>query len=342
MTGYNHYPDCGCGWCVKGRAAERDYYMKLIADGSIWSSGNLPRYESFVDPNAKCPVCGEPVFFYKSPYGGRVFFDSLGPPWPKHPCTDNLKTVMKCQETSLSRSSERLYPAFGGGQKYSRYQWRPLIYTYFKRGDIDIISPERYDSYRYQNRYRDFEGDFLFLPLNSVGSSPMFWRWSDICIGFIEISIMLDKEERFLVPSFVDTLSDFKSAEANDMNPTPAQLSRIAHWARAQAKMAGSNKANMYEHYEAAIKSFEQALELDPNNDQSPIWLLLLGHMYRDGLGCEVNPEKAFKFLFDSVKIPNKSSAEDISDLYRKGFGTPINLDKAKFFYDLSKTLPDW
>jgi hypothetical protein len=29
------------------------------------------------------------VFFYRSPYDGRVFFDALGPPWPKHPCTDN-------------------------------------------------------------------------------------------------------------------------------------------------------------------------------------------------------------------------------------------------------------
>jgi hypothetical protein len=27
------------------------------------------------------------VYYYESPYGGRVFFDSLGPPWPKHPCT---------------------------------------------------------------------------------------------------------------------------------------------------------------------------------------------------------------------------------------------------------------
>src|SRR5688572_22851308 len=45
-------------------------------------------YESFVNPNASCPVCGERVFFYQSILGGRVFFDELGPPWPKHPCTD--------------------------------------------------------------------------------------------------------------------------------------------------------------------------------------------------------------------------------------------------------------
>jgi hypothetical protein len=44
--------------------------------------------ESFTIPNARCPVCFASVFFYRSPEGGRVFFDELGPPWPKHPCTD--------------------------------------------------------------------------------------------------------------------------------------------------------------------------------------------------------------------------------------------------------------
>ena len=46
-------------------------------------------YPSYINPNARCPVCGADVYFYQSPYGGRVFFDELGPPWPKHPCTDN-------------------------------------------------------------------------------------------------------------------------------------------------------------------------------------------------------------------------------------------------------------
>lgn len=40
-----------------------------------------------VVPNAECPVCGAPVFFYRNEYGSKVFFDELGPPWPKHPCT---------------------------------------------------------------------------------------------------------------------------------------------------------------------------------------------------------------------------------------------------------------
>lgn len=40
-----------------------------------------------VRPNGECPVCKQPVFFYQNANGSRVFFDELGPPWPKHPCT---------------------------------------------------------------------------------------------------------------------------------------------------------------------------------------------------------------------------------------------------------------
>lgn len=41
----------------------------------------------YVNPSARCPICGASVYFYKSPFGGKVYFERLGPPWPKHPCT---------------------------------------------------------------------------------------------------------------------------------------------------------------------------------------------------------------------------------------------------------------
>lgn len=44
---------------------------------------------AFVNPNAKCPVCGASVFYYQNEHGSKVFFDELGPPWPKHPCENN-------------------------------------------------------------------------------------------------------------------------------------------------------------------------------------------------------------------------------------------------------------
>jgi hypothetical protein len=53
------------------------------------TTADFSTYDSYLNPNARCPVCGDAVFYYQSPFGGRVFFDDVGWPWPKHPCTDN-------------------------------------------------------------------------------------------------------------------------------------------------------------------------------------------------------------------------------------------------------------
>ena len=60
-------------------------------DARLFLDRNFARSTSgcFVNPNARCPVCGDAVFFYANQFGSRVYFDDLGPPWPKHPCTDN-------------------------------------------------------------------------------------------------------------------------------------------------------------------------------------------------------------------------------------------------------------
>ncbi|WP_299021200.1 hypothetical protein [uncultured Photobacterium sp.] len=46
-------------------------------------------FEAFTIPNVRCPVCGQFVFYYEHPNGGRVYFEELGPPWLKHPCTSH-------------------------------------------------------------------------------------------------------------------------------------------------------------------------------------------------------------------------------------------------------------
>ena len=93
MPGFNHYSHCGCGWCVKfgGGWGRRNFdadaaNARVILKERRYKEGS---YSScFVNPNALCPVCRAPVFFYANANGSRVFFDDLGPPWPKHGCTD--------------------------------------------------------------------------------------------------------------------------------------------------------------------------------------------------------------------------------------------------------------
>jgi hypothetical protein len=96
---WNHPSDCDCGWGGNGNFGNYGSYggygtgggcssFRSTINGEIFEFPFLT-YPSYVNPNARCPVCGASVYFYQSPYGGRVFFDELGPPWPKHPCTDN-------------------------------------------------------------------------------------------------------------------------------------------------------------------------------------------------------------------------------------------------------------
>jgi len=50
-------------------------------------------YRSFTHPNEDCPECHRPCFSYPNNGESKVFFDSLGPPWPKHSCADEQATA---------------------------------------------------------------------------------------------------------------------------------------------------------------------------------------------------------------------------------------------------------
>lgn len=64
------------GGCSSGYASDGLDHIRVRFD----------EVDSYLNPNARCPKCNKPVYFYKSPYNGRVFFDDVGWPWPKHGC----------------------------------------------------------------------------------------------------------------------------------------------------------------------------------------------------------------------------------------------------------------
>lgn len=130
---WNHPPGCTCGWGGDGHAGKSPggfgrVYGDIVGNTDGYSAKPSRWYRppstrtSYCVPNAHCPVCGATVFFYQSPYGGRVFFDELGPPWPKHSCTNN----------SLARYYEqdvRPYRTFDEQPRQFEWQaeWEPLL-----------------------------------------------------------------------------------------------------------------------------------------------------------------------------------------------------------------------
>ena len=91
----------GTTYPVSAHGVNRDDWDRESGDSHLVSQYLISRLRdihadksitaTFVHPNAQCPVCGARVFFYQNSYGSRVYFDDLGVPWPKHPCTDNSK-----------------------------------------------------------------------------------------------------------------------------------------------------------------------------------------------------------------------------------------------------------
>lgn len=75
---WNHSIDCTCGWGGEGHSGRRPM-------GNAPLHIIQPKFKTYSEflisctiPNAKCPECGSPVFFYRSPSNGRVFLMNWG------------------------------------------------------------------------------------------------------------------------------------------------------------------------------------------------------------------------------------------------------------------------
>lgn len=122
---WNHPRGCTCGWGGEGHAGLRGIgsFTNESSNTKFYGVPPINRaYESFVHPNAICPVCGSSVFFYQSPHGGRVFFDELGPPWPKHPCTNNQSIPRQMALSNTSHLEEKSYT-------WQKTGWKPFFIT---------------------------------------------------------------------------------------------------------------------------------------------------------------------------------------------------------------------
>ena len=170
MTGFNHYSDCACGWCVNyGRPRidreqlisgmrQRDA-LALLKQNSANSIAGC-----YVNPNARCPVCSGPVFFYANQFGSRVYFDDLGPPWPKHPCTDNPREAIQFQVAPTGAPTRRakgitqelIAAANTVGRLHSKVlgtrtpkEWTLLVVASVeRRGEENLVKAEFLDSQR--------------------------------------------------------------------------------------------------------------------------------------------------------------------------------------------------
>ena len=136
---WNHPPGCNCGW---GGA---NYGTARPVEGKISYSTAREVWRSFSNPNARCPIpsCRQPVFYYQSENGGRVFFDSPGPPWPKHECTSR-STWRWPNDTEFGLTGSRASDE-KGSPPWQSDGWVPVAHF---EGAIGRKAPKNKDSLR--------------------------------------------------------------------------------------------------------------------------------------------------------------------------------------------------
>lgn len=90
----NHRWNCDCGF---GGSGQSSGHVRTPTTPDLFAVPRIPRH--YTRPNARCPVCSQSVFFFELENGGRVYFDEIGPPWPKHPCTDPASIFNQASRT---------------------------------------------------------------------------------------------------------------------------------------------------------------------------------------------------------------------------------------------------
>jgi hypothetical protein len=325
---WNHPSNCKCGW---GGDTGGGGWSSRPAATSSWTRTSAippPIRLSCTIPNATCPVCGATVFFYVSPHGGRVFFDSLGPPWPKHPCTDNPRVAVTRLGSGAVRAP-RPPPEWKseGWSVLSNLAIRQEGKCTFVTGTTD--EPLRHHTF-------GFEGSARFTK-----DDPILCRRAPNGIGEFELSYLPINSRLATVRG--ETITVFPHARNADA---------VAEWL---AAIAGDSEA---QNLLGMRLSFHRDTELAkaagtfPNEVDwaaAEHWFRLaaaqghwaghhnLGVMYLHGYGVEVSPSSAFQHLSEAAESEEPASLRRLADLYEAGIGTKADPVRASELRELAE-----
>lgn len=243
----NHRPGCNCGWgggyhaggYGGGRADGVGGINFRIADGRIWSRPGALTCESFTNPNALCPVCGASVYFYQSPHGGRVFFDDLGPPWPKHACTTQAYIPSPRRAgtriAAALNSANQIFQPPTSPQPATRpvsigpHTWRPLV----SRPNLPMTNLGAHVRFPVDHRWH-LPGGHVYLPYRWFMAGPIYWRWHPEHLGWIQLSSVdvgsgsASRELQTSIPGWLQSDAEYQAWIADpERGPSPEQLSKI-------------------------------------------------------------------------------------------------------------------
>lgn len=324
---HNHGPNCNCGW---GGDTGGGWSTSTAPATGMFTRDRPIVHMSCTIPNATCPVCGASVYFYESPYGGRVFFDELGPPWPKHPCTDNAPIrAMGGPRIEVDQSaSQPIQPP-----QWSRDGWHPLESPSVSQiGAYVTIDAEdgRKQSFWIPDGFRYSQGDPILARRSPNGNGS--WEISYLPINSNLLNVRPESVLAYPRIPGGDTAKIWQRALLGDAE---------AH-----------NQIGMALSFMRGVKAEDGTWTFSENIDwaAAELHFLLaaaggcwagfhnLGIMFRHGLGGHHDPALSMQYLLlatgcvpADICAPSRSALAELLDL---GWGTEGDRVDAQAFLD--------
>lgn len=204
---FTHLKSCKCGFGHDGLMRYSNYYEKSLDDELNHLANNFfIKSTGRAYPNYRCKCCGEKVFFFHSIHGGKVLFDSLGKPWPKHDCLGIV----------YERKKEKL--------KISNSDWRQVIGLLITPSDKENFST-------FSGVVSSFEGSEQFsIELTIASDDPLLIKdlYVDACIPIrlhsdLEALLLKDDGSHFVSFAKVASLETFEMSKLNNQKPYSVQ-----------------------------------------------------------------------------------------------------------------------
>jgi hypothetical protein len=339
-NGWNHSPGCTCPWGGDtggggrgGSFGAASGVRSPLADGLTWRLGQAAPLESFTIPNAKCPLCGAAVFFYQSPHGGRVFFDDLGPPWPKHqPCTNTYFRPDRVVgvETPITVVGGYRRPAWQGEG------WEPLSNVTVTRSDNGIVFI-RGTSLGNRKVWR-----FGTQNSTAVASAdgPMFYRPLANGLGRFELAFLPSvSSQHDVVPAQVTVFPGVSSAK------------RLEMWERAlEGDAESQNMVGMILsfHKDTPVGRRRGVFPRTVDWDAAEVWfhraadqgywaaLNNLGVILLHAYGGKKDEAETFRLFSAAAESLEPTPLRHLADCYADGVGTAKDLEMATYLRELA------
>ncbi len=254
---------------------------RIVSDMRRRDAVNLLKRESarsisgcYVNPNARCPVCNDAVFFYANEHGSRVFFDELGPPWTKHRCTDipgNYAPKGRQPARRARGAMQELVSAANvvglfNNKVFGRRpadEWTMLVVLWVTRtGDENAVTAEYLDSREGEKRTFTCRSDALVLEpgdfINMKGAEVSFLHKETLRPVTFRIG------ETVVVPEVAEESSPPLSTPAPSVPPKGRQLIRASSKKKTDGPRGPMTEAEMGHFNSDAMGLGELFAKLEP------------------------------------------------------------------------------